>query len=61
MGDIPVCLKDFIPHYRVDIDYQENDLCYYDGILSIYILDRITGKLVWMNKDTCHQYDMFIE
>lgn len=61
MEDIPVCFNDFIPHFDVTVNYQENDLCYYDGILCIYIKDRITGKLVWMNKDNCHQYDMFIE
>ena len=61
MEGIPVCLKDFIPQFDVTINYQENDLCYYDGVLCTYIKDRRTGNLVWMNKDTCHQYDMFIE
>lgn len=61
MRDIPNHLKDFIPQFDVTINYQEDDLCYYDGILSIYTKDRRTGKLVWMNKDNCHQYDMFIE
>lgn len=61
MRDMSVCLKDFIPQFDVTINYQENDLCYYDGILSICVKDRRTGNLVWMNKDNCHQYDMFIE
>ena len=61
MRDIPVCLKDFIPQFDVTVNYQENDLCYYDGVLSIYIKDRRFGTLVWMNKDNCHQYDMFIQ
>ena len=61
MEDIPKHLNNYIPHYRVDIEYEENSLCYYDGILSIYIKDRRFGTLVWMNKDNCHQYDMFIQ
>lgn len=61
MEDIPVYFNDYISHYDVTVEYQENNLCYYNGVLSIYIKDRRTGKLVWMNKDNCHQYDMFIE
>lgn len=61
MEDMPNNLNDYIPHYRVDIEYEENDLCYHNGILSVYIMDIRTGALVWMNKDNCYQYDMFIE
>lgn len=61
MEDTLFCLNGYIPHYDVTVEYQENDLCYYDGVLSVYIRDMRTGKLVWMNKDNCHQYDMFIE
>lgn len=61
MEDILFYLNDYTPHYDVTVEYRENDLCYYDGVLSTYIKDRRTGKLVWMNKDNCHQYDMFIE
>ena len=61
MEDTLCWLNDYTPHYDVTVEYQEDSLCLYDGVLSVYIKDRRTGKLVWMNKDNCHQYDMFIE
>lgn len=61
MEDTLFYLNDYTPHYDGTVEYQENDLCLYDGVLSVYIMDMRTSKLVWMNKDNYHQYDMFIE